>query len=159
MEPAGRGHLIVRTAKPAEIRSLRQIVLRPGQPETASIFPGDDDEETVHFGAYRGETLVGIASLYREPRSGADPEIPGWRLRGMATSPDRRGVGIGRAILEACTRHVAEAGGGELWCNARTTAMGFYARAGFEVVSEEFEVEGIGPHVVMRRLIPPSGAG
>lgn len=103
----------------------------------------------MHFGAFDGERLVGIASLYREDRPGGPPG--GWRLRGMATEADVRGTGFGAALLAACVEHSAAAGGGELWCNARQVAIGFYRRAGFEVVSEEFDIPGIGPHVVMAR--------
>jgi predicted GNAT family N-acyltransferase len=36
-----------------------------------------------------------------------------------------------------------------IWCNARVSAMGFYRKAGWTVESEEFEIEGVGPHVRM----------
>jgi predicted GNAT family N-acyltransferase len=72
----------------------------------------------------------------------------------MATDPEVRGAGFGAALLAGCLDAVAEAGGSELWCNARMTAVGFYRRAGFEVVSDEFDVPGIGPHVVMTRPVP-----
>lgn len=80
----------------------------------------------------------------------------GWRLRGMATGPGARGQGFGSALLTACLDHAAAAGGAEVWCNARRAAMGFYRRAGFEVIGDEFEVEDIGPHVVMARAVPPA---
>lgn len=35
-----------------------------------------------------------------------------------------------------------------IWCNARTVAVGFYSRSGFEVISEEFEIPEAGPHFV-----------
>ncbi len=92
---------------------------------------------------------MGIASLYREDRPGGPTE--GWRLRGMATEADVRGAGFGTALLAAAIEHVAASGGRELWCNARLVAVGFYQRAGFGVVSEEFDIPGIGPHVVMAR--------
>ena len=92
---------------------------------------------------------MGIASLYRESRPGGPPG--GWRLRGMATDADVRGAGFGAALVAACIEHVAAAAGAELWCNARMAAVGFYERAGFRVVSDEFQVPGIGPHVVMAR--------
>lgn len=69
----------------------------------------------------------------------------------MATEPDVRGQGLGAALLAAAIDHVAAGGGGELWCNARLGAVEFYRRAGFEVVSGEFEIPGIGAHVVMAR--------
>jgi predicted GNAT family N-acyltransferase len=103
----------------------------------------------VHLVAFDGDRLVGIASLYREARRGGTGN--GWRLRGMATDPEVRGAGFGTALLAACMDQVASEGGDELWCNARVGAAAFYQRAGFEVVSEEFEVPGIGAHVVMSR--------
>ena len=147
--------VVVRPVAASHIRPLRQEVLRPGEPQDASVYPGDDDAGTVHFGAYLAERLVGIASLYREARlSGSHGRA--WRLRGMASAPDVRRQGVGRALLAACVHHVAGHGGGELWCNARTPAVDFYARAGFDVVSDSFEIPGIGPHVVMRRHVPAS---
>ena len=92
---------------------------------------------------------MGIASLYREARPGG-PE-GGWRIRGMATEPDVRGEGFGAALVVACVEHVAARGGGELWCNARLGAVGFYRGAGFVVAGEEFDIPGIGTHVVMVR--------
>ncbi|MFN2608852.1 MAG: GNAT family N-acetyltransferase [Acidimicrobiales bacterium] len=135
-----------------ETRPLRHLVLRSTQPVESTVYPGDDDPATRHFGAFDGGRLAGVASLYREARPGGPS--PGWRLRGMATAPDARRQGAGRALLGACRDHVAAAGGGELWCNARRPAVPFYAAAGFEVVGDEFEVEGIGPHLVMRVDVP-----
>jgi GNAT superfamily N-acetyltransferase len=129
-------------------------VLRPGQPASSAVYPGDDAPTTWHAGAFEGDVLVAIASLYREPRP--HRAGPGWRLRGMATDPAHRGRGAGAALLQACLDRVAAEGGGELWCNARTPAIGFYRRAGFDVVTPPFHVPGIGPHVVMRRLVDPS---
>ncbi len=124
-------------------------MLRPGQPFLETRYPGDD--AGVHYGAFDGDQLVGIASLYEEDR--ADGSAGGWRLRGMATDAAVRGAGFGAALLAHCLEHVAGAGGTELWCNARMAAVGFYRRAGFEVLSDEFDVPGIGPHVVMARPI------
>jgi predicted GNAT family N-acyltransferase len=141
---------LIRPITAEEVRPLRQVVLRPGQAPESCVYPGDDLADTVHFGAVDDAgRVVGIASLYREDRAGGP--AGGWRLRGMATDPSVRGAGHGAAVLDASIDHVAAQGGSELWCNARMPAVGFYRRAGFEVVSDEFEVEGIGPHVVMVR--------
>lgn len=144
---------MIRRVTAAEIRPLRHRVLRPGQPFQDTVYAGDDDHTTVHFGAFAGDRLVGAASLYREDRPGAGEVRHGWRLRGMATDPGARGQGHARDLLAACVDHVASAGGGELWCNARAVAAGFYRRAGFEVVGEEFDVPGVGAHFVMRRTV------
>ena len=142
---------LIRVLSAEEVRPLRQRELRPNQAYEETAYPGDDLAETVHLGAFDGERLVGIASLYCEDR--LDAPNP-WRLRGMATAADVRGAGFGAALLAACVEHVAASEGAELWCNARMTAVGFYRRAGFEVVSEEFEVLGIGLHVVMAGEVP-----
>jgi predicted GNAT family N-acyltransferase len=139
---------LIRRISAEEVRSLRHRVLRPGQSFDQTVYPGD--EAGVHLGAFDdGNRLVGISSLYREDRPGGPSG--GWRLRGMATADDVRGHGYGAALLAASIAHVDAEGGTELWCNARIPAAGFYRRAGFDIVSEEFEIAGIGPHVVMTR--------
>lgn len=142
---SGPGGRSIRPVTAEEVRPLRHTVLRPGQAFEETVYAGDD--AGVHLGAFDGDRLVGIASLYEEARP--DGPAGGWRLRGMATDIGVRGGGFGAALLAGCVEHVAGAGGTELWCNARMPAVGFYRRAGFEVVSEEFDVPGIGPHVVM----------
>lgn len=147
---SGPGGRSIRPVTAEEVRPLRHSVLRPGQAFEETVYPGDD--AGVHLGAFDGDRLVGIASLYTEDR--ADGAAGGWRLRGMATDAGVRGAGFGGALLAGCLDHVAGAGGSELWCNARMAAVGFYRRAGFEVVSDEFDVPGIGAHVVMARPLP-----
>ena len=141
---------LIRRVTAEEVRPLRHRVLRPGQAFEETVYPGDD--AGVHLGAFDADRLVGIASLYEEDR--VDGRAGGWRLRGMATDAGVRGAGYGGALLAGCVDAVAQAGGTELWCNARMAAVGFYRRAGFEVVSEEFDVPGIGAHVVMTRPVP-----
>lgn len=130
---------------------MRLRVLRPSQTMAETVYEGDDLPDTVHLAAFDGDRVVGIASLYREDRAGGP--AGGWRLRGMATEPDVRGLGYGAAVLSASVDRAAAAGGTELWCNAREAAIGFYRRAGFEVVSGPFDVAGIGAHVVMARAV------
>lgn len=152
MAADGSGDDLIRQVTAEEVRPLRHRVLRPAQSFGETAYPGDDLPDTVHVGAFDDDgRLVGIASLYREARAGGP--AGGWRLRGMATDPDVRGAGFGAAVLGECVDHVVAAGGDELWCNARLVAVGFYERAGFAVVSDEFDVPGIGPHVVMARPV------
>jgi predicted GNAT family N-acyltransferase len=67
----------------------------------------------------------------------------------MATEPDVRGSGAGRALIVEGLARVAARGGDVVWCDARVSAAGFYERMGFAVVTDEFEKTGIGPHVGM----------
>ena len=40
-----------------------------------------------------------------------------------------------------------------VWCNARTSAKGFYETMDFESLGDTFEIEGVGPHILMSRKI------
>ena len=64
----------------------------------------------------------------------------------MATAPEQRGTGHGRATVTRCC-DLAHARGGTLaWCNARVESIPFYEALGWHVIGPEFEVATIGPH-------------
>jgi predicted GNAT family N-acyltransferase len=149
--------VLIRAVAAADVRPLRRSVLRPGRAAEDSVYAGDDDPDTVHLAAFDGGRLAAIASLYSEPRPGTGARATAWRLRGMATDPALRGRGLGAAVLAACEAHVAASGGGELWCNARLPVVGFYLAGGFAPVGEEFDIPGIGPHVVMTKQVARPG--
>ena len=131
---------------------LRCEILRPGLPEAESCFPNDAAEGATHFGAYDGEVLVAVGSIFVEDHE----QFPGkgvWRLRGMAVAADRQGQGLGRLILDACHAHIRSVGGGQLWCNARCSAKAFYDKAGYDTHGEPFDIPGISMHVLMSRMI------
>jgi GNAT superfamily N-acetyltransferase len=139
---------------------LRQRVLRPHQRLDDVGLPGDDRPESGHYAAFdeRGE-IVGTGSVIREAPSWSPDVYPAWRLRGMATADGLRRHGIGRAVLAACIAHVADHGGGLLWCNARLGAVDFYCHAGFVPHGEPWDEISIGPHVAMSRPVPASRPG
>jgi predicted GNAT family N-acyltransferase len=135
---------------------LRQRVLRPHERIEQLALPGDDDPEACHIAARTaGREVVGTASVRRElpPWQLSAPQA--WRLRGMATSEELRGLGIGARVLDAVLAHVAVHGGGLLWCNARVPAVPFYSRAGFSTCGEPWMDPDIGPHVAMWRQVEP----
>lgn len=138
--------IVVRRVAAEDTAELRRQVLRGGRPLPSDPMAGS----AFHLGAYDGEVLLSTGNVRREPAPWA-PDVPAWRLRGMATDPARRGEGIGAQVLAALLEHCRDQGGGELWCNARTPARSFYARAGFTEVGQEWVDPEIGPHVRMRR--------
>ena len=142
--------LTVRPITSREVRELRHAVLRPFDPPEKLVYSGDEDPDTLHAGAFDGETFVGIATVTREPLPGSH-DLAHWRLRGMATVSAVRGRGFGCALLERCFAHIRAKGGTLLWCNARVLALGFYEHLGFVAQGEEFEIVPIGPHYVMTR--------
>jgi ribosomal protein S18 acetylase RimI-like enzyme len=141
----------IRPIRAGETHELRQQVLRPDAPLSKCAFLGDDAQSTIHFGVFKATEMVGVASLYEE----SSPDVEhqqGWRIRGMATDASVRGFGYGKKLLEACLAHAREHGGDVVWCNARTSAVGFYEKNGFSIVGEEFDIPGIGPHFLMVKL-------
>ena len=70
----------------------------------------------------------------------------------MATDPRRAGGGHGAAVLAELERQAAARGVPEIELHAQVTARGFYERAGYAAVGEEYEEAGIA-HVTMRRRV------
>jgi GNAT superfamily N-acetyltransferase len=144
------GDLTLRRATLDDILPLRHAVLRPGLPLEAARFDGDQDPATRHFAALTGADVLCCVSAMRRRHEGVDA----WQVRGMATRGDLAGRGIGRALLAFATEALrAEAGPRLLWCNARVTALRFWERAGWRVVSDVFEIPGVGPHRVLERSL------
>lgn len=139
----------VRPITAAEAWPLRQSVLRPGRPLERAQYPEDHAPTTRHFGAFRDARLLGIATLLRVEMPG-QPGVLALQLRGMATAPEVRGEGFGRALISACLAFARDSGVPLLWCNARTEAVGFYRKLGFEIVGGEFQVPDVGPHFRLR---------
>ncbi len=143
--------------------ALRKAVLRPHLgPDEPFVCPDDHLPETFAVGAVtpQGE-LIGVARVTPEAPPFPVGDARGWRLRGMAASPEVRGRGVGTALLRALVEHVAATGGGVLWCNARVSALHLYERGGMRPHGEVWEEPEIGPHVVMWRpvaaLTPAAG--
>jgi GNAT superfamily N-acetyltransferase len=151
--PAPKEGASIEPISPSQARTLRRRILRPAQPPEASVYPLDEEEATLHLGAFREGEMVGTASIFRESPPGTE-DADSWRIRGMATLPDVRGKGFGGRLLEGLVAHARRRGGTEIWCNARTTAAGFYGRYGFEARDEPFDLPPIGPHLRMFLTLP-----
>jgi GNAT superfamily N-acetyltransferase len=149
--------LTVERVPPAVTYPLRQRVLRPGRPVAAARLDRDGDPTTATFAARTATGRVVGTALVMPGACPWDPAQAGaWRLRGMATDPAQRGLGIGRRVLAVALDHVVAAGGGLVWCHARVPARRFYERAGFVPHGEEWLDPEIGPHLAMAR--PLDGA-
>jgi predicted GNAT family N-acyltransferase len=74
----------------------------------------------------------------------------------MATDAAVRGRGHAAAVLAELHRQAVLRGATEVELHAQLPARGFYERAGYEAVGEEYEEAGIG-HITMRRRLEPGG--
>jgi GNAT superfamily N-acetyltransferase len=152
------------TVGPVESRvtfALRRDVLRPqrsieemdtidsGAPGSLVVAARTEAGTIVSTGAVMPEPLPSVMSL-------VVPHGPSWRLRGMATSADARGGGLGAAVLERLLAHVADRGGRVVWCAARIPAVTFYRRAGFQTAGDSWVDPEIGPHIHMWMVVPTS---
>jgi GNAT superfamily N-acetyltransferase len=165
MEVSGLPGVYVARAPAAVVRALRHGVLRPGRPESESLYPEDLDPATVHVAARvsgsvsgeRAERTEAVLAVGTALRSAPpwDPGVSGaaWRVRGMATAAQWRGRGLGAAVLDALVSAVTAAGATVVWCNARVPARRLYERAGFSVRGDVFDVPHLGPHLVMWRTV------
>ena len=141
----------IRQISAAETYPLRLPILRAGMPPEAAEFPNDNAPDTIHLGAFADDQLVGVVSLYPAPFPDRPESPAAWQLRGMATLPEVRGAGHGRALVEASFAACHWRGAKLLWCNARTPAVEFYRHHGLETIGEEFEIPTAGPHFRMWR--------
>lgn len=144
--------IIVKEIKSIETRPLRQSVLRTNWTLEQLFYEGDDDIDTYHAGAFDKEKIIGIASVYRKAKKGENNNNS-WQLRGMAVDPEYRGKGIGKLTLENCINYIKSKNGKILWCNARLVAVDFYKSFGFAIKSDLFEIDDIGPHYIMDKLL------
>jgi len=81
--------------------------------------------------------------------------VPGggvWRLGRMAVRRDRRGEGLGAAVLLAAHREAARGGARAIHLAAQTPVRDFYARYGYVPRGDVFIEAGI-PHVMMGRTM------
>jgi predicted GNAT family N-acyltransferase len=126
---------------------LRSKVLRNNLPLKDCVFPTDQVEGAFHLAYYEGDEIATIASFF--PKHYKDSKEDGYQLRGMASAPIFAGKGYGSELIRFAINYMKEINAEYIWCNARTTAVKFYEKLGFQFVSEEFEISGVGPHYEM----------
>jgi predicted GNAT family N-acyltransferase len=131
-----------------EVLPLRNIILREGKlKDEECIFLNDDAADTFHLGYILNEKVVSVASFHHQ----MNKDFPGeaFQLRGMATALEFQGKGYGNQLLNFAIVYLRGQKVNYIWCNARKKAFKFYQSIGFEFISDEFDIPGIGPHKTM----------
>jgi predicted GNAT family N-acyltransferase len=100
------------------------------------------DPEATHIVAVDGGRVIGTCRLLF--RGGVA------RLGRLAVEPDRRGDGVGAAILREADRMARAAGADAISLHAQTYAKELYLRDGYQVRGTTFVEEGI-EHVSMEK--------
>jgi predicted GNAT family N-acyltransferase len=102
------------------------------------------DAGACHLGAFdRRGTLIGTCRLL----AGDGSELV---VQRVAVRADRRGRGVGRALMDAAAIEAGRRGVAGLELHAQLESEAFYVRLGFVRSGRPFVEEGI-PHVGMRR--------
>lgn len=90
----------------------------------------EGDEHARHYGAYLDQTLVSVASIYIDGSQA--------RLRKFAILSQYQGQGIGSELLDSILQQLKNDGITHFWCDARESALGFYARFGMQPEGTRF---------------------
>jgi len=125
--------LNIRTIDWHDALPIRHKVLWPNKPESFCKIEGD--ESALHFGVYIKGLLVCVASIYINDSSA--------RLRKFATLVEYQGQGIGSKLIAHILNQLKLSDIALFWCDARTTAVGFYQKLGMEQQGKEFEKSGV----------------
>lgn len=132
--------------------SVRHPVLREGLPVESCIFDGDDLTTTKHFGLFLDEKLTAVASVFRNNSSTFNIENQ-FQIRGMAVLKDFQKKGFGEDLVRHSEEYVKSEIGNLIWFNARESAVPFYEKLGYNKVGNEFNIEGVGIHFIMKKEI------
>ncbi len=141
-----------------EILPLRTRILRPHfSPNTFAHFAEDELSQTLHFGLSTPEhEIVAVATIFPQKfpyPTEYDPSTTALQLRGMAVDASFQNRGLGKTLVEGMLAELTLRFPVDsiLWCRARQSAVGFYARLGFHTSGAPFDVADIGQHIVMSR--------
>ena len=140
---AGPGTITIEQVAAADTYALRAQELRQGR---AVEIDEDDAPYTLHLAARLDDgEIVGVVRFHPRDCPWRDTE-GSWQLRGMATDPRVRGLGVGRALVAEGLSRLSRRGATLVWCDARKAAVGFYERIGFTIVTDEYDLRPVGPH-------------
>ena len=130
----------------AEVAALRTRVFVTEQGVPPEIEQDAADATAVHVLSRDGSgRVVATGRLLVHGRTAG--------IGRMAADAAVRGRGHGAAVLAELHREAVRRGVVEVELHAQLSARGFYERAGYAAVGEEYEEAGIA-HITMRRGLP-----
>ena len=130
----------------APARALRTAVFVEEQNIPADMEWDEDDRGALHAVAFNRLRMPVATGRLLQPSPGVG------QIGRMAVHQAVRGSRIGRSVLDALVEAARGRGDTEVVLHAQTSAMAFYARAGFALRGEVYEEAGI-PHVDMTRAL------
>ncbi len=98
----------------------------------------------ICFIAIRGEEVIATVMLI--------PQKYSFKLRQLIVCNQARGLGIGQALVNHCEIYSLSQQINTIEMNARKTAVEFYKKCGYKIVSDEFTEVSI-PHFKMSKKL------
>lgn len=129
----------IKVIPPQETWQIRHQVMWPSEPFDYIKLPAD--EAGIHFGLSVNEKLIAVVSLFIDNKKVG-------QFRKFATLVEEQGKGYGSQLLHHLFETAQKKGVQKIWCNARVTKTGYYAKFGMEVTDEKFVKNGM-DYVVM----------
>lgn len=133
------------TAEYEQMIELRMALLRRPLGLLFTTHQLASEKFDILIGAFDNTELIGCCVL-----TNCDPTTV--QLKQMAVREDVQEKGIGRMIVAFAEKTAKEKGYSILMMHARTTAVGFYEKCGYEIKGEEFMEVGI-PHRYMEKKL------
>lgn len=131
---------------------VRHPVLRKGKPIETCAFEGDTLKTTHHFGLFDNSDLIGIISLFLKTNTIFAENLQA-QIRGMAILESHQKKGFGEALVKHCEKYCISNQFDLIWFNARTAAVGFYKKMGYEIKGNSFEIPEVGEHYLMYKKL------
>jgi N-acetylglutamate synthase-like GNAT family acetyltransferase len=125
--------------------TLRSEILRKPLGLAYSKAQLESEKGDILIGAFDNDNIMGCCIL----SAGENSQI---QLRQMAVSNAYQGVGIGAIIMKFAEETAKEKGFETIMMHARKTAVGFYQKLGYQIISNEFEEVSL-PHFEMSKKL------
>ena len=97
---------------------------------------------------YENNQIIGVISIFEIKNEYFETQ-KSFQIRGMAVLPTFQKQGVGEALVKEAEKFCTTQKADLIWFNARSTAVGFYQKMGYEIVGSEFEINDVGPHFLM----------
>ena len=103
----------------------------------------EEDEYGIHFGLFFDNKLISVVSCFEK-------EDGSMQFRKFATLKEYQHQGFGSALLNYILAFAEDQKKKRIWCNARTTAIGFYQKLGLKETDVRFSKDG-NDYVIMEK--------
>ncbi|CAK7193513.1 hypothetical protein COMNV_01731 [Commensalibacter sp. Nvir] len=110
-----------------ECLKLRKKILAPFS--TLEECKLSEDDQGRHYGYISQDKVLSCLSIFKRP-------LNAYQIRKFATDTDYQKQGIGSTIFHFALNLLKEEASSKILINARSTAIGFYRKFGFQICGE-----------------------